>query len=76
MSDAISIERPGARSMTIPRRSSFPEGFTFGAATAAYQIEGHKFGGAGSSHWDSFAATPGNVVRREDGALESSVLRE
>jgi beta-glucosidase len=51
------------------KRSDFPEGFTFGAATAAYQIEGSKFGGAGPSHWDTFAATPGNVVRCEDGAL-------
>ncbi len=50
-------------------RSDFPEGFVFGAATAAYQIEGHKFGGAGSTHWDTFAATPGNVIRGEDGAL-------
>ena len=49
-------------------RSSFPEGFVFGAATAAYQIEGSKFGGAGSCHWDTFAATPGNVLRAEDGA--------
>ncbi len=50
-------------------RADFPQGFTFGAATAAYQIEGHKFGGAGPTHWDTFAATPGNVVRAEDGAL-------
>ncbi|MBI1418258.1 MAG: beta-glucosidase [Limimaricola sp.] len=50
-------------------RSDFPEGFLFGAATAAYQIEGHRFGGAGSTHWDTFAAVPGNVVRAEDGAL-------
>jgi len=50
-------------------RSDFPDDFVFGAATAAYQIEGHKFGGAGSTHWDTFAATPGNVVRAEDGAL-------
>ncbi|HMQ94390.1 MAG TPA: GH1 family beta-glucosidase [Amaricoccus sp.] len=49
-------------------RSDFPEGFVFGAATAAYQIEGSRFGGAGPCHWDSFAATPGNVVRAEDGA--------
>jgi beta-glucosidase len=49
-------------------RSSFPEGFVFGAATAAYQIEGASFGGAGPCHWDSFAATPGNVLRAEDGA--------
>ncbi len=49
-------------------RADFPDGFLFGAATAAYQIEGHAFGGAGPTHWDSFAATPGNVVRAEDGA--------
>ncbi len=49
-------------------RSDFPEGFLFGAATAAYQIEGHRFDGAGPTHWDSFAATPGNVVGAEDGA--------
>ncbi len=50
-------------------RADFPEGFTFGAATAAYQVEGHSFGGAGPCHWDSFAATPGNVLRAEDGAV-------
>ncbi|MGR3463196.1 GH1 family beta-glucosidase [Limimaricola sp.] len=49
-------------------RDDFPEGFVFGAATAAYQIEGHRFGGAGPTHWDSFAKGPGNVVRAEDGA--------
>jgi beta-glucosidase len=50
-------------------RFDFPPGFLFGAATAAYQIEGTRFGGCGPSHWDSFAATPGNVVRAEDGAV-------
>lgn len=55
--------------MLIHKRSDFPDGFLFGAATSAYQIEGHKFGGAGRAMWDDFAATPGNVVRAEDGAL-------
>lgn len=50
-------------------RKDFPEGFLFGTATSAYQIEGHKFGGAGETHWDTFAATPGNVERAENGAL-------
>jgi beta-glucosidase len=50
-------------------RADFPDGFDFGVATSAYQIEGHAAGGAGQTHWDSFAATPGNVVRFEDGAL-------
>lgn len=50
-------------------RADFPETFVFGAATAAYQIEGHAFGGAGSTHWDTFAATPGNVFQAQDGAI-------
>ncbi|SMP06778.1 GH1 family beta-glucosidase [Shimia sagamensis] len=51
------------------KRSDFPAGFQFGVATSSYQIEGHQFGGAGRTHWDDFAATPGNVVRAENGAL-------
>lgn len=51
------------------RRSDFPDDFIFGAATAAYQIEGSSFGGAGPSHWDTFAATPGNVRNADTGAI-------
>ncbi|MGB5863373.1 MAG: GH1 family beta-glucosidase [Sulfitobacter sp.] len=51
------------------KRSDFPDGFQFGTATSSYQIEGHAHGGAGKTHWDSFAATPGNVVRGENGDL-------
>jgi beta-glucosidase len=54
--------------MTLTRYS-FPDGFLFGAATAAYQIEGSDFGGCGPCHWDTFAATPGNVVRAEGGGV-------
>lgn len=50
-------------------RKDFPAGFLFGTATAAYQIEGSKNGLCGSSHWDTWAATPGNVVNAEDGAI-------
>jgi beta-glucosidase len=50
-------------------RGDFPEGFVFGAATSAYQIEGARFGGAGRCHWDDFAATPGNVARGENGSV-------
>jgi len=49
------------------KRTDFPADFQFGVATSAYQIEGHGFGGAGRTHWDDFAATPGNVVRAEHG---------
>lgn len=51
------------------RRSDFPADFLFSAATSSYQIEGHKFGGAGKTHWDTFAQTPGNVIRAENGDL-------
>lgn len=51
------------------KRSDFPQGFEFGTATSAYQIEGHGVGGAGDTHWDSFARTPGNVIRGEHGAV-------
>lgn len=50
----------------LPPRSDFPAGFTFGAATSAYQIEGTA--GAGLSHWDSFAATPGNIADNSNGS--------
>ncbi|GGB45577.1 beta-glucosidase [Roseibium aquae] len=50
-------------------RDDFPPDFEFGVATSAYQIEGHAQGGAGSTHWDTFAATPGNVAGGETGAI-------
>ncbi len=50
-------------------RGDFPADFQFGTATSSYQIEGHAQGGAGRTHWDDFAATPGNVDRAENGAL-------
>ncbi len=49
-------------------RQDFPEGFLFGAATSAYQIEGSDFGGCGPSHWDSFAARKGKVANGDTGA--------
>src|SRR5262249_47545281 len=39
---------------------AFPAGFTWGAATAAYQIEGATGAdGRGPSVWDTFSRTPG-----------------
>ena len=41
---------------------AFPAGFTWGAATAAYQIEGATTeDGRGPSVWDTFSRTPGKV---------------
>ena len=47
---------------------TFPPGFLFGAATAAYQIEGaaHEDGRT-DSIWDAFARVPGAVVGAENG---------
>jgi beta-glucosidase len=49
---------------------SFPEGFLWGAATAAYQIEGAASeGGRGTSIWDTFSHTPGKVLRDDAGDI-------
>jgi len=46
----------------------FANGFVWGAATSAYQIEGATTeDGRGMSVWDSFAATPGKVHNGETG---------
>ena len=50
-------------------RKDFPKGFTFGVATAAYQIEGSENGNCGTSHWDTFSMTPGNVHNGENGSI-------
>ena len=55
--------------MIMLHRSDFPRSFVFGAATSAYQIEGHSFGSAGPTHWDAFAATPGKVANGDSGAV-------
>jgi beta-glucosidase len=48
----------------------FPEGFLWGAATSAYQVEGSPLGdGAGVSIWHRFAHTPGNVANDDNGDI-------
>lgn len=46
---------------------SFPDGFLWGAATSAQQIEGaRRAGGRGDSIWDAFAAVPGRIADGSD----------
>jgi beta-glucosidase len=46
----------------------FPEGFLWGCATSAYQIEGSPLAdGAGPSIWQRFAHTPGRMVNGDTG---------
>jgi beta-glucosidase len=48
----------------------FPPGFQWGAATAAYQIEGAiAEDGRKPSVWDTFSATPGRVLNGDTGAI-------
>jgi beta-glucosidase len=53
-----------------PKRSDFPDDFRFGAATAAFQIEGAtREDGRGESIWDRFCATPGTVAHGATGEV-------
>lgn len=53
--------------------ATFPADFLWGAATAAYQIEGaaHE-DGRGLSIWDTFSATPGKVFEGDTGAIAAN----
>ena len=52
------------------RSYEFPEGFLWGAATAAYQIEGSSMAdGAGESIWDRFVHTPGMMKDGDTGEV-------
>lgn len=56
----------------IPDHSNlkFPSGFTWGTATASYQIEGaFNEDGRGASIWDTFSRTPGKVVNGDTGDI-------
>jgi len=49
-------------------RRRLPDGFHWGVATAAYQVESAwKLAGKGVSIWDAYAHTPGKIKNDENG---------
>jgi beta-glucosidase len=51
-----------------PNNGLFPPGFFWGAATAAYQVEGAvREDGRGESIWDRFVTTPGAISNGDHG---------
>ena len=50
--------------------SNYPDGFTWGVSTAAYQIEGAVTeDGRGPSVWDTFCKQPGKIADGSDGSI-------
>src|SRR5262249_42209479 len=59
-SDDVAVQAKAAR--------TFPEGFLWGTATAAYQIEGAVTeDGRGPSIWDTFTHTRGKIRNEDNG---------
>jgi beta-glucosidase len=68
---AIPFARPTVALAQKPKflsERSFPEGFLWGTATAAYQVEGAaKEDGRGASIWDTLSHTPGKTHEGDTG---------
>jgi len=56
--------------------STFPEDFLWGAATAAYQVEGSPLAdGAGASIWHRYCRTPGRITDGDTGDVACDQYR-
>jgi beta-glucosidase len=61
-------------SSSHPTLRRFPEGFLWGSATAAYQVEGAAAeDGRGASIWDTFSHTPGKTAHGDTGDVADDV---
>ena len=67
-SAALGAQSRAASAPTPSDPMRFPDDFLWGAATAAYQIEGAvKADGRGLTNWDVFSHTPGKVANGDTG---------
>ena len=67
-SAALGAQSRAASGPTPSDPMRFPDDFLWGAATAAYQIEGAvKADGRGLTNWDVFSHTPGKVANGDTG---------
>ncbi|MBV9670149.1 MAG: family 1 glycosylhydrolase, partial [Acidobacteriales bacterium] len=70
LSAQATSDSAASQSRGNPRQSPypFPDGFLWGCATAAYQVEGAaKEDGRGPSIWDTFSHIPGKVYQNQTG---------
>jgi beta-glucosidase len=71
LASGLALKRAHAQDAPMdmtPNSGEFPQDFMWGAATAAYQIEGaSRVDGKGESIWDRFARTPDKVQNGDTG---------
>ena len=68
--DTFATQRPITATHHDTQAPTFPTGFRWGVATAAYQIEGAaEEGGREPSIWDTFSRVPGNIVNGDTGEV-------
>lgn len=61
-------ERTGLQDSPRSASRQFPDGFIWGTATAAYQVEGAaNKDGRGESIWDTYSKIPGKIKNAENG---------